>query len=139
MTALPRKESDVSAHHVKIAGGGIGIAIVFFVAGHVVPFCFLGVCTEDGNPIGYHLYGQAKIDQSHALNLTSCGNNPCNLDFNFVIAKQGKPQPTATTCPSSNCLRFSASRTMTEWSKDDVKEHNDDGNNVSVEGTVTGP
>jgi hypothetical protein len=122
---------------LKLGGAGLGIAIVFFIAGHVARFCFLGVCPDDGNPIGFHLHGLAKVDKT-SISLNGCNTNTCNLDFNFVIARRGQPQPTATSCPSPNCFHFWSSGTMSETSKDDNGEKPTD-DNVSADGTVTGP
>jgi hypothetical protein len=89
-------------------GGGAGVAIVFYIIGRL--FCW-PFCPADGNPVGFHFHGAAKIDRTTAVDLSKCSASAeCTLKFNVAIGKQGATPaaPIPTPCPaSSNCFNFS--------------------------------
>ncbi len=84
--------------------GAIAIVIVGILIGH------FAIPPPDGNPIGYHLHGLAKMDQP-APSLSSCSNvNPCTLQFDAAFDPSAAPKSTPTPCPSpasSGCVSFS--------------------------------
>lgn len=137
-------------HTIAAVLGAIAIALVFFVLGHTVwppaphptPFPSMAPSPThsppppDGNPIGFHFHGAAKIDRL-GLDLKKCANHPCTLNFDFVIAKTGHPDPAARHCPSRNCLHFHSSKTMYVSSRDDAMSHPEE--TVSADGIVQGP
>jgi hypothetical protein len=75
----------------------------------VVVAFFIGRLTVkplDGNPVGYHLHGLAKIDQS-SVNLSSCSSaNPCSLNLDIDFNPTAAPSTTPTPCPASSCFSF---------------------------------
>jgi len=108
------------------AGGAGLIAIVFFFVGHYS--CFLGICPEDGNPVGYHLHGLVKIVNGKNIDLSNCPSTDtpqdCTLILNLSLGKNGAvPTDTPTPCPGgSNCVNFTGT-TMQESSADSNVVH----------------
>lgn len=77
----------------------IAIVLVAFFIGR------LSVKPLDGNPVGYHLHGLAKIDQQN-VNLSSCSNsNPCNMSFDIYFSASSAPGGTAS-CGTASCFSF---------------------------------
>ncbi len=78
----------------------IVIAVVAFFIGR------LSGPPPDGNPIGYHLHGLAKIDQQQ-VNLSSCSSsNPCTLNFDVYFNTSAAPGNTASCGTSPSCFSF---------------------------------
>ncbi|MBV8345913.1 MAG: hypothetical protein JO190_13105 [Candidatus Eremiobacteraeota bacterium] len=82
----------------------------FFAAVVVVVVAFfigrLSVKPLDGNPVGYHLHGLAKLDQK-AVNLTSCSDaKPCNMNFDVYFNPSGAPANSGSCGSSSSCFSF---------------------------------
>lgn len=115
--------------------GAILIAVVFFVLGHLIwgpapnpsPSPLPSVAPTrsptppppDGNPIGFHLYGAAKIDYKQ-FSVANCNNKTCTLRFSVTVAKAGattKHWNCSGVGTSKNCLHFLAAR-ITESSED---------------------
>jgi len=66
----------------------------------------LSVRPLDGNPVGYHLHGLAKIDQK-SVGLSSCSNvNPCNMNFDVYFNTSTAPTGTASCSSNPSCLSF---------------------------------
>jgi hypothetical protein len=78
----------------------IAIVVAAFFIGR------LSVKPLDGNPIGYHLHGLAKIDQQQA-GLSSCSSsNPCNLNLDVYFNTGSAPGSTASCGTSASCFSF---------------------------------
>jgi len=80
----------------------------FFAAIAIVAVAFfigrLSVKPLDGNPVGYHLKGLAKIDQQN-VSLSCSNSNPCNLNFDIYFSTSSAPGGTAS-CGSNSCFSF---------------------------------
>jgi hypothetical protein len=99
----------MGADALKIGGGAV-IVIVFSIIAKL--FCIWPFpCTEDGNPVGFHFHGLAKIDRTSSVALSKCSATAqCTLYINIAIGKQGAAAaaPTPTPCPANNnCFNFS--------------------------------
>jgi hypothetical protein len=118
----------MGADALKI-GGGAAIVIVFYIIARL--FCIWGpLCPADGNPVGFHFHGAAKIDPQTALSLSGCANNStgtqCTLYFEVAIGKKGtQPTNTPAPCSSSDCFNFSGDD-MWVQSEDDYYKHDPD-------------
>jgi hypothetical protein len=115
-----------------LAGGSI--AIVFGIGGF---FIGLSKCVtpEDGNPVGFHLTGEAQVKTS-SLDLKQC-TSACGVRFDFRLVKQGTttnayPAPTCDT--GKPCFEFTDVKTMQVGSTDDAMKHNEEP--VAVSGVV---
>ncbi len=109
----------------KTLGAGFGVLILGLVVGFLVHKC---PCPADGNPIGYHLHGLAKIDKGNGIDISHCpdqeSRSSCVLTINVAIGKAGaNPADTPTPCPNTrNCANFSGSA-LTESSVDSSATH----------------
>lgn len=114
----------MSYQRIAAIFGGLVIAGLFFFLGR-------SSCPqpEDGNPIGFHLHGLAKID--HSLDVSKC-NPECVVKFNVNIAKNGGTASSAT-CPTTNCVHFSGTQMLVQ-STDDATPHPEE--TVSADGTL---
>lgn len=66
----------------------------------------LSVKPLDGNPVGYHLHGLAKLDQQ-SPGLSSCSRTtPCNLSLDVYFSSSSAPGATASCGSSSSCFSF---------------------------------
>jgi hypothetical protein len=86
---------------IVTAIGGVLIAVAFF---------FIGQKTcpppPDGNPVGFHLNGNAVIDQK-AVSLSSCSSStPCNLKFDIYFNASAAPTTAASCGSASSCFSF---------------------------------
>jgi hypothetical protein len=81
----------------------IGVIVLLVIA------FFVGRLTVkplDGNPVGYHLHGLAKLDQQQ-VSLASCSNkNPCNMSFDIYFNATSAPANTASCGASTSCFSF---------------------------------
>jgi len=87
---------------VTMAAGGFFIIIIGILIGH------FAIPPPDGNPVGFHLHGLAKMDQQ-SLNLSSCSNStPCYVQIDLAFDPSAAPSPTPTPCATStSCISFS--------------------------------
>ena len=84
-------------------GTWFGIAVAFLLIGHFL------IPPPDGNPVGFHMHGMAKMDQA-SLNLASCSNkNPCYVQIDLALDPSVTPSPAPTPCAAAatSCFSFS--------------------------------
>ena len=114
----------MSNQRVTLIGASIVFAVGGFIAGR-------STCPKpaDGNPVGFHLHGQAQVDKN---DLTCSANAPCNLSFDVTIGKDNA-QPAAVDCRTANCLHFHGNNMLVQ-STDDATPH--PWETVNADGTV---
>jgi hypothetical protein len=88
----------------KTLGAGAGVAIIAFLIGALLsPF---KVCSTDGNPVGFHMGGYIKLDQT--ANLSSCSKTQCYFQIDMTFDPAVAPNATPTPCASrTSCFSFS--------------------------------
>jgi hypothetical protein len=90
---------------------------------------------EDGNPVGFHLTGEARVKPNSSLDLTKC-TSTCGVRFEFHLVKQGTSNtyPSPRCDPSKPCFEFTDSTPMLVGSTDDAIKHEEE--RVTVSGVV---
>ncbi len=94
---------------MRIDAKALGVGAVLIIIGILIGFFARQEPPPDGNPVGFHLKGYAKMDQP-ALNLSSCSNTTAcylrlDMTFNPSVAPSVTPVPCAT--PPNGCFSFS--------------------------------
>ncbi len=116
--------------------GAIAIAVCFFFIGFVShgspgpkPRVTPTPPRPDGNPVGFHLHGQAQV-KPQSFSLTQCDPN-CTVLFDVSIGQNGNPPPATTSC-TSMCFHFAGSN-MVEYSNNTMTHPQE---TVSADGTM---